>query len=940
MIELKKITKIYKTKNQKDVCALNNLDFTFPENGFFQLKGYSGSGKTTLLGIIGGLLRPTSGEISFNGADLNKLSEKEIDQYRATNIAYIFQQYCLLDDLDVIENVKLSCPLKDADEKAKECLKLVGLAGYEHRKINELSGGQKQRVSIARALAKDAKIILADEPTASLDKDNSISLFALLKELSSDRLIICASHENEFLEQFNPIVLELNNGELINKQHYASIKTQHQPIKLSKPLLTRRLFSFGNNLFKKYSIRSVVMSILLAIISALSVFSFSLSQFDKDITSHSIMLNTGENSLALNRTIYNSYATFSNNDIEYLQNSGEYLVLPVINSNINPNSYLVSFNVNDSSQVKASDTRYLYSPGFCEYTNEIQSSFPLLCGTNPNAENEILITNFTYDLYKTYGFGTSIRKEEIESMEQFLSLDLSLNIQGINYKIVGIVDCGKEKEGAKEIDFNARFANNFSESNYFYCYAMSSPRNLIFVSPNEKYNNVTTVATNLHTTISISPSESKISVSYLSSNMGNNIKINENNHYGISIFALNKIIPYDLKFSGSKNLTDYSKVFDWENKFSSLPKYSSDISLSKLFSKFNNGATSYLSVLACGEFVSKNGLPIGSELENLKIIATNFYKSIGKDYDFSVLDDDKTEILKSFYVAFLSSTMLDPNTAHSINGFYNTKGKQITFDFLESIKDLLNVELEDLSFDLKTFYNVDNFDTKEIKIGYLNLEEEIMNNYLPSNDSYKLYVDNTEFSTYVNEYGLSSQYKSVILSNLNDTSLIDQAFHSADSINTAKLKTAARNGAIEYSSPMKDYLETTSYFALIFAVIICVISVVIMLLFMLSIGKSEEKNLTLLRTFGYSKYKSIIPLIIIPLISAIIATILSTIFAIIVSIFGNSYLASFFGISALFITTNPFFLLFTIFTPFVLALLSLIIPIIKLKKSDMLSILN
>ena len=84
---------------------------------------------------------------------------------------------------------------------------MVGLAGYEHRKINELSGGQKQRVSIARALAKDAKIILADEPTASLDKDNSISLFALLKELSSDRLIICASHENEFLEQFNPIVL-------------------------------------------------------------------------------------------------------------------------------------------------------------------------------------------------------------------------------------------------------------------------------------------------------------------------------------------------------------------------------------------------------------------------------------------------------------------------------------------------------------------------------------------------------------------------------------------------------------------------------------------------------------------------------------------------------------------------------------------------------------
>lgn len=939
MIELKNIFKIYKTKINNDVYALKDFSYAFPSNGFYQLRGHSGSGKTTLLGVIGGLLRPEKGSIKFNGIDLIKLSDKELDEYRSSTVAFVFQQYCLFDELDVIENVKLACPLKHANEKAKECLKLVGLENYEHRRINELSGGQKQRVSIARALAKDAKIILADEPTAALDKENSISLLSLLKELSKDRLIIFSSHENELLVPFKPIVLDLDNGELINKQ--SKIIKDSKEIKLeNKPLLKRRLFSFGKGLFKKHSVRSSLMSVLLALTSSLAVFGFSLFQFNSINTSKSIMLNTGENSISYNRKFSDyAFTSFTKEEIMDLQTSDRYMVLPLINQNSYVGSPLVTFNVNDPKKVELNDYKYSFSPGFCEYDNFIESAFPLICGRKPVNDNEILISNFIYERYSKYGFGSSIRKEEIQTMNNFLSLNLELPIQGSNYKIVGIVNCGNEKDN-KEINFEAPLIKENLQNDYYSAYAMSSPRNVLFVKPNEKYSNLTSVMTTLNTNFKLSGNDTNVRVANISSELVNNIQINNNNHYGMSIFALSKMLPYSLVFKNSNILTDYSPVFNWGTKFSSLNSFNNDVSLAKLFSKTPNNTSSYLSILACGEYVKNNGLPSGEELENLKQSATNFYRSINKDYDFSILNSETTDLLKSFFVALLSSTVIDPNSSHMINGLYNLKGKQITLNYLASIKDVLNDALKDLEFELLTSYSLNDVDIKHVKLGYLNIEDEVMNSYNPSNNSYNLYADEESYLSYTKEFGLTSLYRNIIITGLDDINLINKANEQVESLNNDKTNITSSNGAIEFSSPMKDYLETTSYFSFMFAAILCLICIILMLFFMTSIEKIEEKNLMLIRCFGYDKYAAIIPLLTIPLIASMIGFVLSTIFATIINIFGNSYIGSLFGISATFISTNPLFLVLTILIPFVLAILSLIIPIIKLRKRDLLSVLN
>lgn len=939
MIELNNIFKIYKTKINNDVYALKDFSYTFPNNGFYQLRGHSGSGKTTLLGIIGGLLRPDKGQIKYNGLDLINLSEKELDEYRASSVAFVFQQYCLFDELDVIENVKLACPIKDANEKAKECLKLVGLEGYEHRRINELSGGQKQRVSIARALAKDAKIILADEPTAALDKENSISLLSLLKELSKDRLIIFSSHENELLIPFNPIILDLDNGELINKQSKI-IEDKNETDIQNKPLLKRRLFSFGKGLFKKHSVRSSLMSILLALTSSLGVFAFSLFQFNSVSTSKSIMLNTGENSISCHREISNyAYTSYSKDEIMKLQTSNRYTVLPLINPNDNPDTPIVSFTVNDPNTVNLKDYKYSFSPGFCEYDNFIEASFPLICGKKPTNDNEILISNYTYDRFANYGFGSSIRKEEIQSMDNFLSMNLQLYILGSHYKIVGIVNCGNDSKDNKEINFDAPL-NKDNVENYYYSYGKSSPRNVLFIKPNAKYSNLTSVMTTLVTDVVLPGNETKIRVANISKELGNSVQINADNHYGMSIYALSKILPYTLVFKDSTKLTDYSAVFNWGTKFSSLNRFNSDISFAKLFSKTVDKTSSYLSILACGEYVKNNGLPDGEELDNLKDIATNFYKSINKNYDFSVLNDETTDLLKSFYVALLSSTALDPNSSHMISGLYNSKGKQITFDYLASLKDVLSVSLASLNFEIRTTYEIGDIDIKQAKIGYLNLEDEVRSLYHPANNCFNLYADEEAYKTYTEEFGLTTQYKKIIVTGLDDINLINNAIENVESLNYDRTNTTSNNGAIAFCSPMKDYLETTSFFSFFFALILSLISVILMLFFMLSIEKSEEKNLMLVRCFGYNKYEAIIPLVTIPLIASIISFVLSTIFATFVNIFGNSYIGSLFGINAIFISTNPLFLVLTILIPLVLSLLSLIIPIIKLRKRDMLSVLN
>lgn len=218
MIRVENVTKIYKTKRRESSRALNQISFTLPDKGMVFIIGKSGSGKSTLLNLIGGLDKITSGDICCFGNSLAKMSTRDLENYRNTLAGFIFQDFHLLEDLTVYDNVKLALDLQNVrnDAAITEALNKVGLAGYEKRYPTEISGGEKQRVAVARALVKDPKIILADEPTGNLDSKTTTQITRLLKEISKEKLVVVVSHNLLEAYEYADRILELSEGKILN----------------------------------------------------------------------------------------------------------------------------------------------------------------------------------------------------------------------------------------------------------------------------------------------------------------------------------------------------------------------------------------------------------------------------------------------------------------------------------------------------------------------------------------------------------------------------------------------------------------------------------------------------------------------------------------------------------------------------------------------------
>ncbi len=219
MLEVKNLKKVYKIKKADPVPALDDVSLKFPDTGLVFILGKSGSGKSTLLNVMGGLDVADSGEIVINGKSSKDFDASEMDSYRNTYLGFIFQEYNILSDFTVRENIALALELqhkKPTDEVINGILEEVDLVGYGKRKPNELSGGQKQRVAIARALVKEPKILFGDEPTGALDSATGLAVFETLKKLSKTRLVVIVSHDREFAERFGDRVIELKDGKVIS----------------------------------------------------------------------------------------------------------------------------------------------------------------------------------------------------------------------------------------------------------------------------------------------------------------------------------------------------------------------------------------------------------------------------------------------------------------------------------------------------------------------------------------------------------------------------------------------------------------------------------------------------------------------------------------------------------------------------------------------------
>ncbi len=227
MIKINNLNKYYNKGKRNEIHVINDTSLELPESGLITLFGPSGCGKTTLLNVIGGL-DSAEGEILINDEKIS------IEKYRRDNIGYIFQSYNLINDLTVYENLSLALSVnniedkEEVDKRITYALNSVGMYKYRKKLASELSGGQQQRVSIARALVKKCRVIIADEPTGNLDSTNSIQIMNILKSLSKTKLVLLVTHSSELANYYSDMIVEIRDGKLL------SVKETDKNAKLAK----------------------------------------------------------------------------------------------------------------------------------------------------------------------------------------------------------------------------------------------------------------------------------------------------------------------------------------------------------------------------------------------------------------------------------------------------------------------------------------------------------------------------------------------------------------------------------------------------------------------------------------------------------------------------------------------------------------------------------
>jgi putative ABC transport system ATP-binding protein len=218
LIELDQVFKRYGTSTSPP--ALNGISLQIPAGRVTAVMGPSGSGKSTLLNLIAGLDRPTSGTVTVDGVQLNRLSEAALARYRRQQVGLIFQFFNLLNNLTVLDNVLVPAELagtrrRKAMPRARQLLEQLGIADHEQKYPAHLSGGERQRVAVARAVINRPSVLLADEPTGALDSQSGEQVMDLLADLNrTGQTIVLVTHDRRFAERYSSGVIELLDGEL------------------------------------------------------------------------------------------------------------------------------------------------------------------------------------------------------------------------------------------------------------------------------------------------------------------------------------------------------------------------------------------------------------------------------------------------------------------------------------------------------------------------------------------------------------------------------------------------------------------------------------------------------------------------------------------------------------------------------------------------------
>lgn len=409
------LTKSYDGKKN----ALNDLSFEIDGVGLYLVTGDNGSGKTTLFNLIAGLDKPTKGQFLYNGIDVGKMKEKEICKYRQDSISYIFQDFNLIGDLSVYDNLALA--VGDKNKDINEILRKVEMLESSDKKVSELSIGQKQRIAIARAFIKESEIVLADEITASLDKGITKKIVEYLIELSKIKCVVVITHNKDIFEDSFNREIRLDNGSIEydnNITEETSIKT-NKDIKSNKISLTVLLrFAFAN-LFKRKSkkLYLLVFSIILLTVSMVSI--SSLSNNYKSMTAR-ILDDYGHQHIL---------CTAKPNVL-----SGE--------SYLKDNNYSSAMNLKYNSPTKSDlfwlPMYYGRSEHVIELDSGAQNGLDLI-GERPTEINEIAITDYVADFIILYGEKNGKKYKNYEDILERAEITLTYMKKSFTLDVVGVV---------------------------------------------------------------------------------------------------------------------------------------------------------------------------------------------------------------------------------------------------------------------------------------------------------------------------------------------------------------------------------------------------------------------------------------------------------------------------------------------------------------------
>lgn len=484
-MEVRNLSKVYRTEYEL-VHALNNMDLVFPKHGLVFIVGVSGSGKSTLMNMLSGVDTPTEGEVIIDGKSLFAQNKKELFGYRNSYVGLIFQDYNLIEDMNVYDNIKLPLELLGIKDFSviDDILKKVDIEDIKYSSVNEISSGQMQRVAIARALVKDSAVILADEPTGNLDSKNTKIVMDLLKEISKDRLVVVITHDDDAAHEYGDQIIEIEDGRILeNKVQDESINTE-LPVNRSTDFIQPKIgfkkqLSFTKNFIFSNIGRSLTILILMILISFIGniLCGYVFFNIEKSYTTYQD--EYGSEFIKLADT-YSGYTVNYNVDhyIDLFEKYYDSNLIEVYGINYYTNK---DDSIEEDNFYKAEVTNLIIDDGSFEYID----------GVSPNSKYpdvaQIAITDYYVDCYAYYNDG------------EILDIGDTIRLNGVKFTICGIVDTSYEKYinyDTSDLFTSMAFQENLEYYNAFYVSSLGQTYwwdNMTFFEEDVKYTIVTKI---------------------------------------------------------------------------------------------------------------------------------------------------------------------------------------------------------------------------------------------------------------------------------------------------------------------------------------------------------------------------------------------------------------------------------------------------------------